>query len=51
MSLKEELLFTSIGLILITILFVSLKHSKDEAKQEEQRRVEMTKTITDENGK
>jgi len=47
MNLKEKLTFISIGFILITILFVSLSHSKDEAKQEQQ----LYKIITDENGK
>jgi len=47
MNLKEKLIFLSIGFILITILFVSLKHSKDEAKQEQP----LYKIITDENGK
>mgnify|MGYP003634391560 FL=1 len=48
MNLKEKLTFISIGFILITILFVSLSHSKDEAKQEQQRRSEMYKYIGDE---
>ena len=45
MKTKEKILFLSIGLILLTILFVSLKHSKDEAKKEQQRRSEMYKFI------
>lgn len=33
------------------ILFISLKHSKDDVNKEQERRNKMTKIITDENGK
>jgi hypothetical protein len=46
MKTQEKLLFISIGVILITILCLSLSHSKDEVNQEP-----LYRTITDENGK
>jgi hypothetical protein len=50
MKTQEKLLFISIGVILITILCLSLSHSKDEVNQEQKRRNEMYKYIGDEKG-
>jgi hypothetical protein len=48
MKTQEKLLFISIGVILITILCLSLSHSKDEVNQEQQRRNEMYRYVGDE---
>lgn len=48
MKFKEAVIFMSIGLMLLALVAISLKHSNDDQEKEQQRRAEMYKIIGDE---